>query len=210
MFTSWIGFDCFNEKPSVIADRGRNLRGTTSGSSHPHGMRPYKVRQLAGRDLSGWSAYTSALSRAPPLQPTVYTRHGRCRGSRSGTVRYKALGMYSSCTRLLPRSIRQLSGNYPQEYLFPVIAFNGTIIHIGRSFCKKGLITASSVLLHYRESKFADNRKSSTPIYSIPCSSLHGIILSRITTIFLNESGILIKEAISCCRFFSSSILSAD
>lgn len=48
------------------------------------------------------------------------------------------------------------------------------------------------------------------PIYNIPFSSCHGMILSFTTTIFLKESGILIKGRTSCSLFSSSPMVSAN
>ena len=44
----------------------------------------------------------------------------------------------------------------------------------------------------------SSNKKSSTPIYKIPLSSYLGIIWFLTTTIFLNESSIFFKDAVSC------------
>ncbi len=54
------------------------------------------------------------------------------------------------------------------------------------------------------------SKNCSTPIYKIPCSSCHGTMSSRTTTIFLKESPILFSDLVSCSRFSALSILRAD
>lgn len=57
---------------------------------------------------------------------------------------------------------------------------------------------------------FSSSKNCSIPIYRIPLSSCHGMILSFTTTIFLNESPTRFREFISCCRLSSSLTVSAD
>lgn len=50
---------------------------------------------------------------------------------------------------------------------------------------------AKTIAIYYYNSiEFSSNKNRSTPIYRIPFSSCQGIMLSRTTTIFLNESPI--------------------
>lgn len=74
-----------------------------------------------------------------------------------------------------------------------------------------------TVLTDYK--KFAYNyvpmpllliRKSISPIVKIPFSSVHGCMSSFTMIIFLKESLILNRDAISCLRFSSSGIAKAD
>ena len=57
---------------------------------------------------------------------------------------------------------------------------------------------------------FSSRRNFSIPIYKMPFSSCHGIILSLTTTIFLNESPTRLSERISCSLLSLSATDIAD